>query len=139
MARLRFAYACQGCGARFPKWLGRCPDCGAWNSILQEAPPEPGSILAFTPRATTAPAGPQTQSLLPREAEATHPRLATGLGEVDRVLGGGLLEGTVALLGGDPGIGKSTLVLQLLDRAAARGLPALYISGEESPAQIRSR
>ena len=148
MAKSRPAFVCQSCGARFPKWLGRCPDCGGWNSVVEEAPAPPASVLAFAGRVQPAAAGgppagqtggAKAESLVAREREAQGERISTGLAEVDRVLGGGLLEGTVALLGGDPGIGKSTLVLQMLDRAGSRGIPALYISGEESAAQIRDR
>lgn len=142
MAKSRPAFVCQACGARFPKWLGRCPDCGGWNSVVEEAAAPPAPVLAFAarpqPAGVDAPAS-KAESLAARDRETPGERISTGLAEVDRVLGGGLLDGTVALLGGDPGIGKSTLVLQMLDRAGARGIPALYISGEESGAQIRDR
>jgi DNA repair protein RadA/Sms len=147
MAKSRPAFVCQTCGARFPKWLGRCPDCGGWNSVIEEAPAAPASILAFSARAP-ATGKSRAESLADedrpgkpfgKDRPAPQERISTGLAEVDRVLGGGFLDGTVALLGGDPGIGKSTLVLQALDRAGARGVPALYVSGEESAAQIRDR
>jgi DNA repair protein RadA/Sms len=142
MAKFRVAFVCQTCGSRFPKWLGRCPDCGGWNSVVEELALPSASVLAFSPRPQgpqAVPNSPQAAPLSQRESGARGPRLATGFADVDRVLGGGVLEGSVVLLGGDPGIGKSTLVLQMLDRVGARGGSALYLSGEESPAQIQGR
>src|SRR5579863_6347508 len=139
MAKSRPAFVCQSCGARFPKWLGRCPDCGGWNSVVEEAPAAPGAVLAFAARPAADAGESKAEALSAAPRQAAQERISTGLGEVDRVLGGGFLDGTVALLGGDPGIGKSTLVLQLLDRIGSRGVPALYVSAEESAAQIRDR
>lgn len=139
MAKSRVAFVCQACGSRFPKWLGRCPDCGGWNSVVEEASAPSASVLAFSPRPQAAPAAPQAAPLAQRDPQGRGQRLATGFAEVDRVLGGGLQEGSVAVLGGDPGIGKSTLILQLLDRVGARGGTALYLTGEESAAQVQSR
>ena len=121
-------YRCESCGHTEPKWLGRCPECGQWNSLRESA---------------------QTQGMVDKAGE-TFPlpiisidpgegaRISTGLPELDRVLGGGLMRGSATLIGGEPGIGKSTLLLQLCAKAQTKGR-ILYISGEESPAQIRMR
>ena len=132
MARSAPAYACTACGAVHRKWAGRCDACGAWNSVGEEAPlssgPKPlgarGRAVALTDLAT---------------AEPPPPRVPSGLAELDRVLGGGLVPGSAILVGGDPGIGKSTLLLQATASFARRGLPCVYISGEEAPAQVRMR
>ena len=137
MAKAKTAYVCAECGAESPKWQGQCPDCNAWNSYSEvrlavaKAPPARGS---YAGKAAGAPAiTPLTAVAM--EAEA---RTAVGIGEFDRVLGGGLVTGSVVLVGGDPGIGKSTLLLQAL--AALRGrLRCLYVTGEESLAQIAAR
>lgn len=122
---------CNACGAETPKWSGRCPACGAWNSIV-EAPPQPEPPVA-------ARAGGRDPVALAAVVQAPCPRLATGLGEVDRVLGGGLVPGSVVLLGGDPGVGKSTLALLLAATSCAGLGRALYVSGEESEAQLGLR
>lgn len=125
-------YLCSQCGHASPKWLGRCPDCGAWGTFSEE-PVAPK-------RSSAAHAGP-TVSPVPITAleNDPQPRLESGIGELDRVLGGGLVPGSVTLVGGEPGIGKSTLMTQLAARMAAGGAPVLYFSGEESPRQIRLR
>lgn len=135
MAKLRTTYVCQACAYRSPKWMGRCPDCGEWNTLAEEAsqPERPQRRAWFDPTDQIA--------LLPLSqipAEHTQ-RLSTGWPEVDRVLGGGLVDGSVVLLGGDPGIGKSTLLLQMCERLASEGAKAVYLSGEESPHQLRIR
>jgi DNA repair protein RadA/Sms len=134
---LKTQYLCQQCGAASPKWAGQCPSCGAWNTLV-ETVAQPRSA-ARAPSAAQAMAG--IASLTPiavvESAEAS--RIPTGLGEVDRVLGGGFVPGSIALFGGDPGIGKSTLLLQVAGLLAARGLPVLYLTGEESPGQVRGR
>lgn len=134
MARARMVYLCQSCGGETHKWQGRCPHCGSWNTLseCQEARTAgigartmvPGRALAFETLS-----GPISRP----------PRLKTGLDELDRSLGGGLVPGSVVLLGGDPGIGKSTLLLQALAGMARSGRRALYVTGEESPAQIQMR
>ncbi|MEJ2025781.1 MAG: DNA repair protein RadA, partial [Deltaproteobacteria bacterium] len=124
-------FVCQQCGYQAPKWLGRCPDCGEWNTLVEEFPtPRQGRTKSGAAAAPT----PITNISLDRES-----RLKTGLGEFDRTLGGGLVPGSLVLIGGEPGIGKSTLVLQALEQLALQGLRALYISGEESPQQIKLR
>ena len=123
-------YSCRECGYQSVKWLGRCPDCGQWESLEEQRPP-----------VVTVTAGAQFQKPIPlSEAPSLEKeRLRTGLGELDRVLGGGIVPGSVILIGGDPGIGKSTLILHMLSSVAEKGRPVLYVSGEESAHQIRMR
>jgi DNA repair protein RadA/Sms len=132
MAKAKTIYACGQCGASSPKWQGQCPACGAWNSLLEtlEEKNSGSRFEALAPRAGL-------QNLAEIEAREVD-RIATGIGEFDRALGGGLVEGGVVLIGGDPGIGKSTLLLQAL-AALSASLPALYISGEESGQQVALR
>jgi DNA repair protein RadA/Sms len=137
MARVRSVYACTACGAQQPRWLGRCPECGTWSSLVEErtgaATAEASAdFLAAAPADGAA----KPRALAEIDAEAL-PRLATGVPELDRVLGGGLVPGSVVLLAGEPGVGKSTLALQLA--AGLAPAPVLYVSGEESPEQIRLR
>src|SRR3972149_833679 len=124
----RTVFACQECGYETPKWLGRCPDCASWNSFVERA------ARLETRAAMGTPAAPPVElSHLPSEEE---PRLAFGLPEFDRVLGGGAVAGSLALIGGDPGIGKSTLLLQVASLAAGvNGRPVLYLSGEGAARQ----
>jgi DNA repair protein RadA/Sms len=127
-------FSCQQCGAQSPKWLGRCADCGAWNSFVEEIA---GPI---TPQAGAATAlGGGTARRYADVHVAVADRLSTGIGEFDRVLGGGLVPGSLVLLGGEPGIGKSTLLLQAAAGFAATIGPVLYASGEESEHQIKRR
>ena len=131
-------FACQECGAQASKWLGRCNDCGAWNSMVEErAVPEAVSTAAAGKRyALAAAAGPQLYA----DIDVLHAeRLTTGIGEFDRVLGGGVVPGSLVLLGGEPGIGKSTLLLQAAAHFAKTYGPVLYSSGEESEHQIKAR
>src|SRR5688572_18562945 len=131
-------FACQECGAQASKWLGRCNDCGAWNSMVEErAVPEAVSAAATGKRyALAATAGPQLYA----DIDILHAeRLTTGIGEFDRVLGGGVVPGSLVLLGGEPGIGKSTLLLQAAAHFAKTYGPVLYSSGEESEHQIKAR
>ncbi len=135
MAKVKKAYFCRECGFDAPKWLGRCPSCGAWNSFTEEiVAKESGSIPAVVAGKSVPASKPQ------RVAEiecGTTQRIDTGNGEVNRVLGGGLVAGSLILLGGEPGIGKSTLSLQLA--LSDNGLKTLYVSGEESAEQIKLR
>ena len=133
MARRETSFICQNCGAAYSRWQGKCDACGEWNTITEEssAPPQsPGR----------APRKGRLFALEPL-AGAGHdaPRLASGLAEFDRVTGGGFVRGSVLLLGGDPGIGKSTLLIQVAAVLASRGHRAVYISGEEAVAQVRLR
>ena len=137
MAKSRLIFLCSSCEARFPKWMGRCPECEAWNTVAEDLSAHGPEVVALPRRGQGAP----IQALPLNEAE--HPagdsRLGTGLSEADRVLGGGLPVGSVSLLGGDPGIGKSTLALQVLSHVVGRGEGGLYVSGEESAAQVKAR
>ncbi|TXI10123.1 MAG: DNA repair protein RadA [Polynucleobacter sp.] len=133
MAKVRSVYVCQSCGGLSAKWQGQCPNCDAWNS-LEESVEEKSSTNRFQSLAKATP----KQRLAVIEAEDL-PRLSTGIDEFDRVLGGGLVTGGVALIGGDPGIGKSTLLLQALAAMSSRGDSVLYVSGEESGSQIALR
>jgi DNA repair protein RadA/Sms len=131
-------FACQECGAQSSKWLGRCNDCGAWNSLVEERPvPEAVTTASAGKRYTlAAAAGPQLYADIDIvQAD----RLTTGTGEFDRVLGGGVVPGSLVLLGGEPGIGKSTLLLQAAAHFAHTYGPVLYCSGEESEHQIKAR
>jgi DNA repair protein RadA/Sms len=136
MTKVKTVFACQNCGYQAPKWLGKCPECGSWNSFVEEplsaGPERPAHSIAIPGRDTP----PQSVMAIETSDEG---RLRTDLGEFDRVLGGGLVIGSVVLIGGDPGIGKSTLLLQALDRLARRGVSVLYVSGEESLRQTKIR
>ena len=134
-------FVCQECGSQSPKWLGRCGDCGAWNSYVEERPqPNDGGVGAAAAAGHRyALAGATGVARLYADiAVEQHARLTTGIDEFDRVLGGGVVPGSLVLLGGEPGIGKSTLLLQAAANMA-RGGPVLYASGEESEHQIKSR
>jgi len=136
MAKLKEVFVCQTCGAASPKWQGQCATCGEWNTLVSEAAPtgargpRPGMSRPVRTDATTS---------LAAEAVSDEPRLATGSAELDRVLGGGLVLGSVTLIGGDPGIGKSTLMLQAAAALHALGRPVLYATGEESLKQVALR
>jgi DNA repair protein RadA/Sms len=139
-SRTKTVYACAECGQSSPKWLGQCPACKRWNTMQEElAAPEPkGPARGWGPAQTTARPVPL------HEVDARlgeDDRLKTGIGELDRVLGGGVVAGSLVLLGGDPGIGKSTLVLAAIDRLARAcpDRPFLYVSGEESARQVKLR
>ena len=134
MAKSKSVYSCTECGASSPKWQGQCPGCGQWNTLV-EAVAEPA---AGANRYATLAGSAKLQQLAdirPRQES----RVATGVEEFDRVLGGGLVAGGVVLIGGDPGIGKSTLLLQALAAMAAAGQPVLYVCGEESTEQVALR
>ncbi len=130
MAKKAFVFSCTECGNQSAKWLGRCPDCNAWNSYAQEdiAPAGPSSAMSSA-------SAPMPIDEIDTD---TTPRISTNLPNLDRVLGGGLVAGAVVLVGGEPGIGKSTLLLQAAQQLAAER-PVLYVSGEESPRQIALR
>ena len=137
MARATSQFVCQQCGAAAPKWAGRCESCGAWNTLVEEA-------IEARPKALGGAFGGKGKGrAIPfvglRGERAPAPRLGVGIAEFDRVLGGGLVAGSAILVGGDPGIGKSTLLLQAAARVAASGHDAIYISGEEAIDQIRLR
>ena len=135
MAKTKTKFVCQNCGYTTAKWMGRCPECGTWDSLTEEL--------------ETPASGPQQSFLMPKEAPKPKTldkvmlteveRLKTGINEFDRVLGGGLVPGSLVLLGGDPGIGKSTMLLDAGIRFSAGGIKVLYVSGEESEAQTAMR
>ena len=125
MAKKAAVFSCTECGSQSPKWLGRCPDCNAWNSFAQEDTPHPQHPTSAAISITAI------------DADVT-PRISTNIPALDRVLGGGLVAGAVTLVGGEPGIGKSTLLLQAAQELAESGR-VLYVSGEESPRQIALR
>lgn len=138
-SKSRTAYVCSECGADFNKWQGQCGECGAWNS-LSEIVLEPAAAAPAAARRSgwAGKADAPKITALKDVRHSEDARVSTSIGEFDRVLGGGLVEGAVVLVGGDPGIGKSTLLLQALARMAA-SLPALYVTGEESLAQVAGR
>ena len=132
-------FVCQECGAQSPKWLGRCTECGAWNSLVEEHAPT-DDVQAASASHRYAGAGASAGAQLYADVElAQHARLSTSIDEFDRVLGGGVVPGSLVLLGGEPGIGKSTLLLQAAANMARTAGPVLYSSGEESEHQIKSR
>jgi DNA repair protein RadA/Sms len=135
MARIALRYVCQSCGAAYPKWNGKCEACGAWNSLAEEAEttavPGGGGVSARGGRVI------QLEAVT--GASAPPPRLLTGIAEFDRVCGGGLVPGSALLVGGDPGIGKSTLLLQAMTALSKKGQTSVYISGEEGVEQTRLR
>ncbi len=137
MAKVKTIYVCSECGYETPRWLGRCPDCGSWNTLTeQETAPAAELPEKKLKRAPGAGADPMRVDEIPDEAML---RRSTGIDELDRVLGGGIVEGSLVLVGGDPGIGKSTLLTQVSANYAALGRRVLYVSGEESTRQIKMR
>ncbi len=135
MTKAKTHFVCQSCGYQAPKWLGRCPGCQGWNTfveerVIEEKVPE-RDLLGFEAGAVPTP----LTDIIPEEKG----RIQIGIGEFDRVLGGGIVFGSVILVGGDPGIGKSTLLLQMMNRLASMGRKVLYISGEESLQQTKMR
>jgi DNA repair protein RadA/Sms len=129
-ARAQNSFVCQSCGAASARWAGRCEACGAWNTLVEEG--------AAVPARLSRKGRPFAVEPLKGESHEA-PRFASGIGEFDRVTGGGLVRGSVLLLGGDPGIGKSTLLIEVAAAMARRGQRAVYISGEEATAQVRLR
>ncbi len=138
MAKEKTLYSCTECGDSSPKWLGKCPGCGAWNTLVESsAPSSGGGQNRYSQRVSLAPAS-AVATLADIEAQDVA-RTPTGQDELDRVLGGGLVAGGVVLIGGDPGIGKSTLLLQAMDGLQRGGMSTLYVTGEESGAQVALR
>jgi DNA repair protein RadA/Sms len=134
MAKPRKTYVCQACGSVSNRWQGQCPDCGEWNTLSEQAAP-----TAFSARHDLQTGGQRIQLARLDAAVELPPRITTGIAEFDRALGGGLVAGSATLMGGDPGIGKSTLLLQASANMARAGHPIVYISGEEAADQVRLR
>src|SRR3954468_2521092 len=132
-------FVCQECGAQSPKWLRKCSDCGAWNSLVEERPVEAAAGAGAHRYALAAGGGAAGARLYADIETSHHARLSTGIDEFDRVLGGGVVPGSLVLLGGEPGIGKSTLLLQAAANMARSIGPVLYSSGEESEHQVKGR
>src|SRR2546430_9412978 len=134
MKKTETIFACQNCGHQSRKWLGKCPECGEWNSLVEDRAQEKKSASrsGFKLREVKAVAYTEIES-------QDEVRVSSGVTEFDRVLGGGIVPGTLVLIGGDPGIGKSTLLLQVADKLSAGGTVVLYVSGEESERQIKLR
>lgn len=139
MAKEKTVYVCSACGYETARWMGKCPGCNAWNTMEEQAPQ--ASVSQAAPvKANKQRGGTGAKALhLDEIPEENAARASTGIGELDRVLGGGVVEGSLMLVGGDPGIGKSTLLLQVSEHLARQGARVLYISGEESARQIKMR
>src|SRR5512137_18675 len=131
--KVKTVYVCQSCGSQSPRWMGKCPDCGQWNTLVEERVEKQKDIGGAKRKDGAEPLA------LHEIKIGDEDRFVTRIGELDRVLGGGIVAGSVVLIGGDPGIGKSTLVLQMLKQVSELRGKALYVSGEESPAQIKMR
>ena len=139
MAKMKTVYQCTACGYETGKWMGKCPDCGAWNTLEEALPSQQAAAAQAQKPNKQRPgtgAGAMALSQIPDDETA---RASTGIGELDRVLGGGIVEGSLVLVGGDPGIGKSTLLLQACAHLSKDGARVLYITGEESARQIKMR
>src|SRR5689334_17306622 len=141
MARLQTKYVCQNCAYESPQWMGRCPECDAWDSFTEEVTlKERGGAAAgrqSVGRPVIVQGGAGAPTPITHVEMTAHDRLVTGIGEFDRVLGGGIVPGGLILVGGDPGIGKSTLLTQVVHAVGEMAGTALYVSGEESAQQIK--
>ncbi len=135
MAKEKTVFVCGKCGYESPRWMGKCPGCGAWNTLVEQAPQQAAPVKANKQRPGTG-ADAMRLDEIPEDASE---RASTGIEELDRVLGGGVVAGSLMLVGGDPGIGKSTLLLQASEHLAQSGARVLYISGEESARQVKMR
>src|SRR4051812_8487020 len=136
MAKPQKRYVCQACGSVANRWAGQCADCAEWNTLVEEV----GGIVTPFQAKHNLQSGGRAMTMVGLDAEITLPeRMASGIAELDRALGGGFVEGSATLIGGDPGIGKSTLLLQAAARMALAGLPVAYVSGEEAVDQVRLR
>ena len=138
MAKAKSVYRCEQCGADHPKWSGQCAECGEWNSLL-EVTLAPATTHRAQPKIGGYAGQASTITTLNKVSVSHETRMRTGIGEFDRVLGGGLVTGSVVLIGGDPGIGKSTILLQTATHMASANSAALYVTGEESLSQVALR
>ncbi|HSA78927.1 MAG TPA: DNA repair protein RadA [Nitrospirota bacterium] len=132
-SKTKTVYVCQSCGMQSPRWMGKCPDCGQWNTMVEERVEKPKDIGSSKRHGGSEPLA--LNEIQTRDED----RFVTKINELDRVLGGGIVAGSVVLIGGDPGIGKSTLVLQMLRQVSELRGETLYVTGEESPSQIKMR
>src|SRR5437660_10268175 len=142
MAKLRTKYICQQCGGEQNKWAGKCPDCGAWNTLEETTEVPQSAVQQRRPTSlggSSIAQGTQIPLVLPDIKPLAQERISVGYTEMDRVLGGGLVAGSLILIGGEPGIGKSTLLLQVSGAIAKDVGPVLYVSGEESIEQVKMR
>ena len=136
MAKPQKRYVCQACGSVANRWAGQCADCAEWNTLVEEVG---GTVTPFQAKHNLQSGG-RAMTMVGLDAEITLPeRMPSGIAELDRALGGGFVEGSATLIGGDPGIGKSTLLLQAAAKMALAGLPVAYVSGEEAVDQVRLR
>lgn len=135
-AKKSTVFFCQECGFESSKWMGQCPGCKAWNSFVEETVSQ--NIISTTGKKASVVSA-KEPALLSDVSLSKEDRIVIGIDELDRVLGGGIVPGSLSLVGGDPGIGKSTLLLQVCQKLAAQGRKVLYISGEESLKQIKIR
>ena len=133
MAKTRTIFICQECGHQVSKWLGKCPECNSWSSFSEERQLQPSASKSQNNFKSAAPLS------ITQVQPVQENRLTTGIGEFDRVLGGGMVKGSLILIGGEPGIGKSTLTLQSMGHLSKQGKKVLYVSGEESGSQIKLR
>jgi len=131
-SKVQLQFVCQNCGNSSPRWLGKCPACGEWNSYVEER-------VVKEKRGLERALGKSSAVNLTQIEGGKEERISTGIGELDRVLGGGFVPGSIVLVGGDPGIGKSTLALEMLDKVGLTNRNILYVTGEESPEQVKMR
>ena len=139
MAKAKTVYICSECGYETPRWLGKCPDCGSWNTLVEQMAAVPAMSQLSEKKFKRAPGGDAEAVRVDEIPDTSAQRRSTGIDELDRVLGGGVVDGSLVLVGGDPGIGKSTLLTQLCANMAKSGARALYVSGEESARQLKLR
>lgn len=138
MGKSKTRYVCQGCSASYPKWMGRCENCGEWNTLLEQVVEDEKEAKSALKKAEKSGKALEVESINSIQAKERNERYSTGFSDLDVVLGGGVLPGAVMLLAGQPGIGKSTLLLQLASKIAEK-YPVLYVSGEESASQVKLR
>ena len=136
MAKLKTRYVCQACGSETQRWQGQCPDCSEWNTLVQEAA---ANVTVFAAKHNLQGGGRSIELVGLDAAVALPDRMQTGIAEFDRAVGGGIVPGSAMLLGGDPGIGKSTLLLQVAAKLASSGREVVYVSGEEAADLVRLR